>query len=164
MRRFWAMILGIIVSAGLSAGADLVQEVRHELLLGRGYTVFDWITYRVDGGKVTLMGSVVSADLKRDSGNAVKKIKGVSSVQNDIEVLPASAGDERIRMGVLRSINDQMAVYLVQEVKQIHIIVKGGNVTLEGEIPGQADKDRVSALAKRVQDVSNVTNNLAILK
>ena len=50
-----------------------------------GYTAFDWLAYRVDGGKVTLLGDVVGADLKRDVENAVKRIKGVESVQNDIE-------------------------------------------------------------------------------
>jgi hyperosmotically inducible protein len=113
MRASLVIVFGLIASAGLSAAAvNLVQEVRHELLLVRGYTVFDWLTYRIDGAKVTLLGSVVHADLKRDAQNAVKGIEGVASVGNDIEVLPESASDDRIRRAILQSVDQQMFVYL----------------------------------------------------
>jgi hyperosmotically inducible periplasmic protein len=165
MRASLVIVFGLIASAGSSAAADnLVREVRHELLLVRGYTAFDWLTYRVDGNKVTLLGAAVRADLKRDAENAVKSIGGVGSVQNDIEVLPASATDDLIRHGILQSIDQQMFAYLAELVKQIHIIVKNGNVTLEGEVSSQADKDKVSALAKHVQQVRGVTNNLVVQK
>ncbi|SPF51890.1 hypothetical protein SBA4_4750017 [Candidatus Sulfopaludibacter sp. SbA4] len=54
--------------------------------------------------------------------------------------------------------------HLVEEVKRIHIVVKDGNVALEGEVSSQADKERASALAKHVQNVRDVTNNLVIQK
>jgi len=165
MRASLVIVFGLIASAGSSAAADnVIREVRHELVLVPGYTVFDWLAYRIDNAKVTLVGAVVHADLKRDAENAVKKVEGVDSVQNEIEVLPESASDDRIRHAILQSINQQMSVYLVEEVKRIHIIVKNGNVTLEGEVPNQEDKDRASVLAKHVQRVSGVTNNLAIQK
>ena len=161
----WArlvVILGLIAAAGWSAAADLVNEVRHEVLLVPGYTVFDWLAYRVEGGKVTLLGSVTRADLKRDVGNSVKRINGVTSVENDIEVLPASASDDRIRHDILQSIDASMFNYLSELVKRIHIIVKNGDVWLEGEVSSQSDKDRAGQLAKHVQGVRNVTNNLTI--
>ena len=133
-------------------------------MLVPGYTVFDWLAYRIDGANVTLLGAVVRADLKRAAEKAVKGIEGVASVENDIEVLPESAGDDRIRRAILQSIDQQMFVYLSEEVKRIHIIVKNGNVTIEGEVSSQADKDHVSALAKHVQNVHDVANNLAIQK
>jgi hyperosmotically inducible protein len=165
MRALSVVVFGLIAFAGSGVAADnLVREVRHELLLVPGYTAFDWLSYRVDNAKVTLLGTVVHADLKRDAEKAVKGIEGVGSVEDDIEVLPASASDDRIRLAILESINKQMSVYLVEEVKRIHIIVKNGNVTLEGDVSSQADKDRASALAKHVQEVRDVTNNLAIQK
>ena len=163
MRTSLAIVFGLIASVGSSLAADnLVREVRHEVLLVPGYTVFDWLAYRLDSGKVTLLGAVVRADLKREAENAVRKIEGVDSVQNDIEVLPASASDDRIRSGILMSIDQQMSVYLSEEVKRIHIVVKNGNVTLDGEVSSQSDKDRASVLAKHVQNVHDVTNNLVI--
>lgn len=146
------------------AAADLVKEVRHEVLLVPGYTAFDWLAYRVDGSKVTLLGTVVHANLKHDVENAVKRIEGVSSVQDNIEVLPASASDDRIRQAILQSINKEMSVYLSEEVRRIHIIVKNGNVVLEGEVSSSADKDHVTALAKFAPEVHNVTNDLVVEK
>ena len=56
MRALLAVVFALIASAGSSAAADnLVREVRHELLLVPGYTVFDWLAYRIDGPKVTLL-------------------------------------------------------------------------------------------------------------
>src|ERR1022692_2383986 len=165
MRASFVIVFGLIASAGSSAAADnLIREVRHELLLVPGYTAFDWIAYRIDSAKVTLLGAVVHADLKRDAESVVKRIEGVDSVQNDIEVRPESGGDGRIRHAILQSINQQMSGYLVEEVKRIHVIVKNGNVTLEGEVSSQADKDHASVLAKHAQRVHDVTNNLVIQK
>lgn len=165
MRTWVVIVFGLILSAGSGLAADnLVREVRHEMLLVPGYTVFDWLAYRIDGANVTLLGTVVHPDLKRDAENAVKRIEGVGAVQNNIEVLPASASDDRIRHAILQSINQQMSVYLVEEVKRIHIIVNNGNVTLDGEVSNQSDKDRAAALAKHVQEVHDVTNNLVIQK
>ncbi len=164
--RSWSLIVpALIVCAGCCAGADnLVQEVRHELLLVPHYTVFDWLAYRVDGSNVTLLGYAVDADLKRNAEDAVKKIGGVGGVENDVEVLPASASDDRIRRAIHDSINKQMSVYLVEAVRSIHIVVKNGNVMLEGQVAEQSDKDHVLALAKHVQNVRDVTNNLVVQK
>ena len=107
---------------------------------------------------------MVHLELKRDAENAVRGIQGVTGVQNNIDVLPESASDDRIRYAILQSINQQMSVYLVEEVKRIHIIVKNGSVTLDGDVSGQADKDHVAVLAKHVQRVGDVTNNLVIQK
>jgi hyperosmotically inducible protein len=164
MRGSLIVVFGLIACAGTCVADNLTREVRHELLLVRDYTAFDWLAYRIDGAKVTLLGAVVRADLKRDAEDAVKRIEGVDGVQNDIEVLPESASDERIRYAILQSINQQMSGYLVQEVKRIHIIVKNGSVTLEGEVSSQTDKEHVSVLAKHVERVRGVTNNLVIQK
>jgi osmotically-inducible protein OsmY len=164
MRTFLFIVLGLMASEAASAAPDLVKEVRHEVLLVPGYTVFDWLAYRIDGSKVTLLGTVVHANLKRDVEGAVKRIEGVTSVENDIEVLPASASDDRIRQAILQSINKEMSAYLSEEVKRIHVIVKNGNVMLEGEVSSPADKDHVTALAKFAPEVRNVTNNLVIQK
>jgi len=163
MKALCVVFCGLLASAGISAAADnVVKEVWHELVLVPGYTVFDWLAYRVDGGTVTLLGAVVRADLKRNAENAVKKVEGVSSVQNEIEVLPESARDQRIRLDILTSINKQMSVYLVEEVKRIHIVVKDGNVALEGQVSSQSEKQQVGALAQHAQHVRDVANNLVI--
>ena len=165
MRVNLTILFCLFAYAGYVNAADhIVQEVRHEVLLVPGYTVFDWIEYQVEGGKVRLLGDVTRADVKRDVENAVKHIKGVTTVQNDIEVLPASATDDRIRQDLIQAIDKSMSVYMSEEIRRIHVIVKNGNVTLNGEVSSQSDKDHAFALAKHEQNVREVTNNLAVQK
>src|SRR5206468_12410150 len=84
---------------------DRIQrEVRHQLLLLPYYGVFDNLAYKVEGYTVTLIGQVTRPTLKSDAENVVKKIEGVEHVKNEIEVLPLSPGDDRIRRAEYRAI------------------------------------------------------------
>ena len=76
----------------------ITREVRHELLMLPYFGVFDYIAFKVDGSTVTLLGQVVRPTLKSDSENAVKHIEGVEKVVNQIEVLPPSPMDDRLRL------------------------------------------------------------------
>jgi len=90
---------------GSSRGTErITREVRHELVMLPYYGVFDNLAYRVDGATVTLMGQVSRPTLKSDAENVVKKIEGVEHVKNEIEVLPVSPNDNRIRRAVFRAI------------------------------------------------------------
>src|ERR1044071_1791620 len=82
----------------------IAKEVRHELVMLPYYSVFDNLAYRVDGSKVTLFGQVTRPPLKSDAENVVKRIEGVTSVDNEIEVLPVSPNDYQIRRAVYRAI------------------------------------------------------------
>src|SRR5450631_4703619 len=85
----------------------ITREVRHELVMLPYYGVFDNLAYRVDGATVTLLGQVTRPALKSDAGNVVKQIEGVDKVDNQIQVLPLSPMDDRIRIAVYRSVYGQ---------------------------------------------------------
>lgn len=143
----------------------IVHEVRHELVMLPFYGVFDNLAYKVDpDGTVTLLGQVARPVLKSDAENSVKRIEGVEKVVNNIEVLPASINDDRIRRATYRSIygNDVLNQYQLRAVPPIHIIVKNGNVTLEGAVARQMDKQIAEVQAKSVPGVFSVTNNLQV--
>ena len=144
----------------------LTREVRHELVMLPELTIFDNLQYKVDGGKVTLTGQVVNGALKDSAEKAVKKIEGVESVDNRIEILPPSSNDDRIRLQVARAIfnDDRLFRYSMGSVPPIHIIVKGGHVTLEGIVNSQADKDLASLRANGVPGVFSVENHLQVQK
>lgn len=144
----------------------LVKEVRHELIMLPYYGVFDNLAFRVDGGKVTLFGQVTRPVLKSDAGNVVKKIEGVQTVDNEIEVLPPSPMDDRLRLELYRAIFSKAPLqqYQIRSVPPIHIIVKSGNVSLEGVVSSQADKDVAGIAAKTVPGIFGVTNNLKVEK
>ena len=143
----------------------IVKEVHHELIMLPFYGVFDNLAYQVSpDGTVTLMGQVANPTLKSDAENAVKHIEGVERVVNNIEVLPTSPNDDRIRRAVYRAIygNEVLSQYQLRAVPPIHIIVKNGNVTLEGVVSRPMDKQIAEMQAKSVPGVFSVTDNLQV--
>ncbi len=142
----------------------LAHDVRHQLAVVPYLSVFDHIAFTLDGNKVTLTGQVVRPTLKRDAEAAVKTIEGVGTVVNQIEVLPASPTDDDLRNAVYRAIYEdaELARYAVEELPSIHIIVKNGKVTLEGQVESEADKNRATARAGFVTNVTSVKNDLVV--
>jgi hyperosmotically inducible protein len=146
------------------AQARIAKEARHEILMLPYFDVFDNIDLRVDGYNVTLMGQVTRPTLKSDAENAVKDIEGVENVTNQIEVLPVSQNDDRLRVALYRSIYGFTSLqrYALPVIKPIRIIVKNGNITLEGIVDSEADKNVVNIRANGVFGVFSVTNNLLV--
>jgi hyperosmotically inducible periplasmic protein len=142
----------------------LAKEVRHQLVMLPWYSVFDNLAYSVVGDKVTLTGQVTRPTLKSDAEAAVKSIEGVASVMNNIEVLPLSPMDDQLRRAVYRAIYGEAALsrYGFQAVPSIHIIVKNGNVTLEGVVDNETDKNLANLRANQVPNVFSVKNNLMV--
>jgi len=178
-RALVAAALSLLIFAGLTsmsmargakeqketkASQNLVREVRHQLLLLPYYSVFDNLAYRVDGDHVTVEGQVTRPTLKSDAENAVKSIESVSGVTNNIEVLPPSPMDDQLRRALYRAIygDPSLNKYSWSSVASIHIIVKNGNVALEGVVDGEGDKNLAGLRANSVPNVFSVKNNLTV--
>ena len=166
-----AILTAVAVNQNAAAQADarsqerIAREVRHELLMLPWFGVFDYIAFKVDGGTVTLMGQVVRPSLKSDAENAVKRIEGVERVENKIEVLPPSSMDDGLRLALYRAIYGYppLEKYALVVQKPIRIIVKNGQVTLEGVVDSEADKNLVTLRANSVPGIFSVTNNLQVV-
>jgi len=145
----------------------IMQEVRHQLVMLPYYSIFDDLAFRVDGGTVTLLGAVTRPTLKSEAENVVKGIEGVTLVNNQIEVLPLSPNDWNIRRAMARTIYGDASIgdrYGNQALPPIHIIVKNGDVTLEGVVANEFDKNVINVRANSVPGVFHVTNNLIVEK
>lgn len=144
----------------------ITKEVRHELAMLPYYSVFDNLAYRVDGDTVTLLGQVTHATLKPDAQAAIKNIEGVDKINNQIEVLPPSPLDDRLRIALFRAIygSPSLQRYAIENIPPIHIIVKNGHATLEGVVDSEADKNVANLQANSVPGVFSVTNNLRVEK
>ena len=142
------------------------REVRHQLLLLPYLTVFDNLSYKVQGYTVTLMGQVTRPTLKSDAENVVKHIEGVEKVDNQIEVLPTSPMDDGLRRRLFVAIYGfpSLQRYAMPVIKPIRIIVKNGHVTLDGVVDSEADKNTAGIRANSVPGVFSVTNNLQVVK
>ncbi len=143
----------------------LIQEVRHQLLLLPYYGVFDNLEYSVQGvDTVVLTGQVVRPTLKSDAESTIRRLEGVGKVVNEIEVLPYSSDDDKIRMAEYRAVYSKPGLekYAVRAVPPIHIIVKNGDVTLVGVVANEADKNLAGIAAQAVPGTFHVTNNLRV--
>ncbi len=140
------------------------REVMHRILMLPYYDVFDAIGFKVEGYDVTLFGKVTKPYLKDDAARVVKKIEGVEHVNNQIEVLPASFNDDRLRRHLFRAIYGYgpLQRYALPPIKPIRIIVDRGHVTLEGIVDSQFDKNVANIRANGVPDVFSVTNHLTV--
>ena len=143
---------------------QIVKEVRHELIMLPLVSVFDNLQFKVDGYNVTLLGSVTRPSIKQDAERAVKGIEGVETVKNEIDVLPPSPQDNRLRTQLFQAIYGFPALrrYDLPVIKPIRIIVKNGRVTLEGVVDSEADKNMVGIRANTVPGIFSVTNNLQV--
>jgi len=170
----------------------IVQEVQKKLAGLTTYSVFDWITFGVQGKTIILKGYASRPILKSDAENAVKRIKGVENVINEIEVLPNSPNDDRIRAAVYNRIYTQptLAKYNANQgslaralgpggrsvalmaggitndppigFHAIHIIVKNGNVALYGVVNNDMDKTIAGMQANSAPGAFSVDNDLIV--
>lgn len=189
--RFAALVLALAMLASTAPGAQSVAskqttfEIEHELLRLPTYGVFDFIAFGVERGKVTLVGYSYYGGLKAHAERAVTRVPGVDSVDNRIEELPASPGDDRIRWATFYAIysdsflsryspgGEMAARYELYQSRRfpglqpfgtypIHIIVKNGRTTLMGVVDTEVDRRMAEIRAREVSGVFAVENELVV--
>jgi hyperosmotically inducible protein len=156
----------VIAQPQSNSEVRIQKETRHRLLTLPYIGAFDNITFRVTGNTVTLAGQVTRPTLRSDAANTVKRIEGVEVVNNQIEVLPVSPFDDQLRRKLFRSIYGDPALqrYSLGPNKPIRIIVRKGNVHLEGFVDRVADRNIAGIRANEVPGVFKVDNNLQIAR
>jgi hyperosmotically inducible protein len=164
-----AVVLALVMSSSFVARAQMnprmVREIRHELATLPYYGVFDWLTFEPQGDTVVLRGQVVRPSTKSDAEARVKDIDGVSKVVNEIEVLPPSPSDDRLRLALYRQIygqNSPLFRYATQAVPSIHLIVNRGHATLKGVVANKGDANIAYIRARGVPGLFSVNSELTI--
>lgn len=171
LRRFIALNLALVALSFVSVSAQsssasrpIEEQVRKSILKLPRYEVFDSIGYKVDGGTVTLFGKVRNAVNKKDAERSVKRVRGVTRVVNEIEILPVGSFDESIRAQLYRrlSASGGLSRYLWTTNPSVRLIVERGHVSLEGYVSNRGDYNTMNILANGVSGVFSVTNNLKV--
>lgn len=169
-----------------------ISDIRDVLLRLPYYGVFDFLTFSVEKGTVTLAGYAYQPGLIEDAERAVKRVSGVDSVIVKVTELPVSRGDDAIRWGVFYAIytNDFLSRYApgggilwghrhpfrsfmtapwpdfpgMQPVGNypIHVVVEHGRVRLLGMVDNEADKTVAGMAARGVGGTFGVENELVI--
>lgn len=144
----------------------LADEARHQLLMLPYYGVFDWIDGQVlPDNSVVLRGQVVRPTTKSEAIARVRSIEGVTRVDDQIEVLPVSPNDDRLRLALYRRLfgfNSPLFRYATQAVPPIHIIVKNGRATLKGVVANKGDSNLAYIRARTVPGLFDVKNELQV--
>jgi hyperosmotically inducible protein len=161
---FSANLAYAVTRAGETGPGHLAKELRKELLTLPYYSLFDRFAFRVEGSTITLMGQVTRPTLKSEAENVAKSLAGVETVHNQIEVLPLSPNDDRLRLSLYRAIYGHSALdtLAIRALPPIHILVRNGNVTLEGVVANAMQKQIAGMQANSVSGVFSVTNNLQV--
>jgi osmotically-inducible protein OsmY len=146
-----------------ASDSSISQQIYHELRMLPHYGVFDHITYQVNGGNVTLSGKVYSLGTTSSLASIVKRIPGVTNVVNNIEDLPPSPSDDRIRREALRTFaNRGLSGYFWEINPDVRIIVDRGHITLEGYVMNKGDLNAMNIYANGISGVFSVQNNLIV--
>lgn len=175
IRAFLILTIAILGVSSIEISAQdatfsqqaIEKKISKEINMLPFYGVFDNITFKFDGSNVTLNGSVVRPTTKSSIENIVKRMKGVSSVVNNIEVLPLSSFDNQIRLQTLQTFASRggnLGRYIQEPLPSMRIIVANGRVSLEGYVANKSDADLANILAKGVFGVFDVQNNLIVDK
>jgi hyperosmotically inducible protein len=140
------------------------EQARKDIVTYYAYTIFDNITLEVEGDRLIVNGQVTQPYKKQDIANFLAHVKGVAELDNNLEVLPVSEYDDSLRMAIARAIyNDPYFIhYRDQALPPIHIIVKNGNVTLEGVVATELDRAKVETDARLAATYFNLTDNLRV--
>lgn len=165
--------------------ANIVKQIRDKLTGLTDYGVFDSLRFAFKGKTVVLKGYASRPVLKSEAEKVVKGIEGVEGVDNEIQVLPPSPNDDRIRVSVYRRLYSQPTLRKYTSAPPgfgegpsvaraaggitadppigyhaIHIIVNNGNVILTGVVDSKTDADIAAIQANSTPGVFSVDNDL----
>jgi len=143
---------------------QILEEARKEIVTYPFFTIFDNVVLEAQGEKLIVTGQVTEPVKKEDIGHFLSHVKGVAELENDLEVLPTSVWDDQLRLAIARAIyhDSYFLQYANQALPSIHIIVKNGNVTLEGVVANEVDRAKAENDARFAATFFSLTNNLRV--
>ncbi len=194
--RVFAMFSGLLIALSVVAAAQqpsdedtrTAEDIRRVLVRLPYYGVFDYLTFSYEDGTVTLSGFAYRGTLKSDSVKAVKRVPRVDEVVDEIELLPVSQNDDRIRWATFYRIyaDDFLSRYApggglsLRSSRRffsprfpgfepfgmypIRIIVNRGRTLLVGEVDSESDKTVAGFRAREVPGTFGVENELLVSK
>jgi hyperosmotically inducible protein len=155
-----------IAGAGEISDQALQQQIVKKLQYDRvGYgNAFNAISVNVQNGVVTLSGNALGPVAADSAVSLASNFPRVQDVINNIQVDPLSPMDDRSRMQVWRAIYGYPSLnkYAMDPAQPIRITVVNGNVTLNGVVNSEADKNVAGIRANSVPGIFKVTNNLQV--
>jgi osmotically-inducible protein OsmY len=140
----------------MKSDSEIERDVREELQWNPDLDSTD-IAVTAKNGVVTLTGFVRSYTEKYEAEAATKRVAGVVGLANDLEVRMPSV-DERPDPDIARDAVAAIKSQLPISWENVKVIVKGGWVTLEGEVEWQYQRQSAESAVRRIKGVKGVSN------
>lgn len=143
------MLAGSAASAQERKDLPIFREISDQVNRYTQFTIFDDVEASVTDGHVVLSGWVTMPFKKDDLERRVRKVDGVLTVDNKIQVLPVSQFDDELRFRIARAIygNSAFWSYAAMANPPIHIVVNRGHVTLTGVVQSNVERMLARSLA-----------------
>ncbi len=177
---------GVTLAQSEAQVMEMAAAIQKAIVTLPNYGVFDQISFGIEQETVILRGFASRPTLKNSVEKVVKQVKGVEEVINQIEVLPLSGSDDELRADLYGNIYGDSILSRYGSLRgaarydsmvrrefgitndppvgfhAIHIIVKAGNVTLEGLVDSAGHKVIAQMQARQTPGVFSVTNDLLV--
>ena len=158
MRKKTFVAALVLTLCSVSAFADIVPERRPLQIVNditsqvrqySRFTIFDDVNVRMENGVAVLTGAVTMGFKREDIARLVGTVPGVTSVTNQLTILPTSPFDDELRHRIARAIygNANFWNYAAMPNPPIHIVVVNGHVTLTGVVQNNVDRMLARSLA-----------------
>lgn len=155
VKKAATLMLALVLSAVSAATAQerkdlqIFRDISNQVNRYTQFTIFDNIEASVNDGRIVLTGWVTMPFKKDDIERRVRRVDGVSSVDNQIQVLPVSQFDDELRYRIARAIYGHSAFwnYAAMANPPIHIVVNRGRVTLTGVVQSNVERMLARSLA-----------------
>lgn len=123
---------------------------------------FKNIQVTVQNGVAKLTGTVDVFSQKEDADKRVHKVKGITAVDNEIDVAGPEISDAQLQNKLVRSISLDRVGYGTTAFNAISVNVANGVVTLGGTAYGPVDADSAVAVASNTKGVKDVINEIKV--
>ena len=123
------------------------------------------ISVKTENKVVTLSGSVDSAEQKDLAVNAAKTVKGVTTVNDQLNVVAEKSASLEGYAGDTAITSQVKAKLLADDIvpsRKVTVETRDGTVHLSGTVDSRQQADRAADIAKAVSGVKNVENNLSV--
>jgi len=131
---------------------DALQALKNRVDVPTGLAV------TVRDGYVSLTGKVEWKYQKEAAERAIRYLRGVRGVFNNIEVKPQVAPKD-----VQRRITEALHRHAAIDARRIHVEASGATVTLDGNVRSWGERDEAERAAWTVSGVANVINRIGVV-
>jgi osmotically-inducible protein OsmY len=142
---------------------DRIVTTAEKSFVFKTYLKDDAVKTESNNGAVTLTGTVNQASHKALAQNTVESLPGVQSV-NNLLIIKGESPEENSDGWIALKVKTALLFHRHVSATKTSVSVKEGAATLTGEASSSAQKELTTEVAKDIEGVKSVNNNMTIAK